>query len=542
LLLLGGAAGCKKLYPLEPGVTSFKVTIKTPKEALGTAEKPLPFVAGMLCGVDGAPACDAGETCIRYCSESGAACEQDGDCTGQYEACTGACTVAVTVSIEAIGTDGLRYEFPRDDEATDHKAWLKLEAVPGFVPPSVQWLTLEDGYAADVTVHLARGLGETYVWVEDAGVQPKAGTFGQCNDGKDNDGNGVTDLADPGCLDVNDDVEGQVSGAAGVSDLPLVFENPRLRHLQWSPTVSSSPLQGQDVRVTRGQMVVTNVTSTGLYVTDLADQAPTTQDGQPGYYNSMFLYTWTTPTNVSYGDALCWLSGGVVEHEGNTQITFPTYWAYWGDVDDPECQGNPDFQAELKVPDPVPVNDLLIVEDPASTDFAGMVNDNSIALEPLEDGLVKAEDLAVSSRFIACDANGNGDIDVGSDEDSCRNVCQLDPLCTQLESYFKYNQYAVYVGGKKKLYLSGEMLVKYSPLRIEYLGQQDLNGKCQGKQVWVGTTRFLEYNCPESKLTSASGNLRHIFLCPAGYTESRCSLQLHTIVPRFDEDIVEVKE
>ncbi|MCP4223527.1 MAG: hypothetical protein GY773_09320, partial [Actinomycetia bacterium] len=171
----------------------------------------------------------------------------------------------------------------------------------------------------------------------------------------------MTDLADAGCEDASDGIEHHVTGVAGVTDKAMIFENPRIRNLQYTSAVAtSSPLQGQEIRIDQGQFVVTIVTSNGLFVTDLDDQRPELDDGQPGYYNSIFLFTWSTPDNVGYGDRLCWISGGVVEHEGNTQMTFPSFWAFFGDLKDPECLANPSLNPSAEVPEPVPVTHLLV--------------------------------------------------------------------------------------------------------------------------------------------------------------------------------------
>jgi len=533
-LALGLAlVACTHTYGADQALTSFTVRVTTPVEALGTTEAPLPFVSGQMCAADGSVGCPAGQTCVPFCQESGDSCASDDDCPGSYELCIGACTTKVRLTVEAVGAFDDRVPFT---------GFLSVQAIPGFVPPPKQVIKMTEGVAEDVEIFFARGVGETRFWVEDTGFRKSTTYYGECNDGKDNDGNGLFDLADPGCDGVDDGVEHSVTGVAGVSDLSLVYENPRIRHLQWTSAVAtSSPLQGQEVRIDRGRFVVTNVTSTGLFVTDLEHQVETLPTGEPGYYNSIFLYTWTTPDNVSYGDALCWMSGGVVEHEGNTQVKFPSFWTYFG-ADDPECAGNPLLDPEAKVPDPVNVTGLIAKEDPQGTNFALEVNANSRALEPFESSLVTVENLQLSTRFLGCDANLNGEIDAGTDEESCRTVCQDDPLCTELSSFFKYKQYAAYVDGKKKMNLSGEMLLEFTPLRIEFVGQEDQAGRCAKGAVWIGNTRVLEYSCPERHLDRASGNLRHLFLCPKTWDEDRCELQFHTIVPRFDEDIVETVE
>jgi len=530
LLVLLAAGGCTTKHLGEDGLMALQVRVTTPDEQLGTKDEPLAFVSGQQCTPD-LPECPGDQSCLTYCDESGLACAADEDCPGQYESCTGACVTSIHLTVEAIGNFGERVPFT---------GFLTVEAVPGFVPPPARVIKIEKGVAENVEVFFARGIEDTVLWVEDSGYKPRTGAYGECNDGKDNDGNGVTDLADAGCDSPDDAVEHDVTGVAGVTDKALVFENPTIRHLQFTKAIAtSSPLEGQVVRIDSGRFVVTNVTSTGLFLTDLDYQKPVLENGEPGYFNSIFLYSWSTPDNVSYGDKLCWFSGGVVEHEGNTQINFPTFWTYFGNPNDVECKANTLLDPEAKVPDPVDVTDLLQAEDPLSTDYAAVLYANAAALEPLENGLIKVDDVVLSTRFLACDANGNGTIDYDGDEDACRTLCQNDPTCTQLEGFFDYKQYSAFVAGKKKFAISGEMLLDFSPLRIDYVGQADRNGKCALGAAWIGDTRFVDYRCPERRLASASGNMKHLFLCPKTYDETRCTLQFHTIVPRFDEDMVE---
>jgi len=527
-------AACTEVHAPVDGLMTLMVRVDTPDAQLGTEAAPLAFVAGQLCLPD-APECPSEQSCVTWCNESELPCAADDDCPGQYELCQGACVTHARISVEAIGNYGDRVPFT---------GFLSLRAVPGFVPPPARTLAIKNGVAENVEVWFARGVGPTWLWVEDSGYKVRAGAYGECNDGVDNDENGVTDLADPGCQGPEDAVEHAVTGVAGVADKPLVYENPIVRHLQYTSAISTGPLEGQQVRIDHGRLVVTNVTSSGLFVTDLDYQMPRVDDGTPegapGYYNSLFVYSWSTPYNVAYGDSLCWLAGGVLEHEGNTQINFPTFLAYYGNPDAPQCKINPRLDPTAKVPDPVNVTGLLQAEDPTSTTtYATTLYANAVALEPFENGLITVDGLQLSTRFLACDANGNGTIDYDGDEDACRTECQNDQLCTQLEGFFDYKQYEAFVAGKKKMAVSGEMLLQFSPLRIEFVGQDDRNGRCTLGAAWIGDTRFVQYTCPERRLKSVSGNLRHLYLCGPSWSEDRCSLQFHTIVPRFDADMVE---
>jgi hypothetical protein len=391
------------------------------------------------------------------------------------------------------------------------------------------------------------------------------GTYGPCNDAADNDGDGWVDLADPDCTDATDGREGPATWATGLSPT-FWFETPGIRHLQYTGDMASSPLEGEDVRIAAGRMVVTNVAASGFFVTDLRHQRETLEDGSPGYYNSLFLYTFNKPEDVHFGDTICSVSGGVVEYQGNTQIKFPSF-EILDEVITKEVDGEkvtygkcsdriiPGPDVDLKVPAPVDVTDLLVPEDPSSPDFGDQIVANAAILEPWESSLVTIRNLAMSTRFLACDADENGDIDT-QDEDACRDECQDDPACTQLETYFQYQQVAAQAAAGKKVQIALDMIKALVPLEIAFIGQTDQSGRCTAwtdpetgevlpnpHKVLLGETLFTEYRCPPMELASVSGNYRQIYLCDTGPCEEEsCSLILTMILPRFDDDVVPAGE
>jgi hypothetical protein len=155
----------------------------------------------------------------------------------------------------------------------------------------------------------------------------------------------------------------------------------------------------------------------------------------------------------------------------------------------------------------------------------------------------------------------DGEYPSGSDDALCRNECQNDPYCTQLESFFQYSQLAAYaekepVQGSskipgKKIYVGLEMLKKNKPLSIPFIGAKDQTGNCPDivdvttgaivtenpHRVQIGQTYFTEYACPGLFLNSVAGTMRHIYFCSKtpGRREG-CTLQMHMVVPRFDSD------
>lgn len=484
-------AGCTSEYALDQGLQSFQVSL-TPGTA-GTAKDRLPFVSGKPCSGD--PDCEDGEVCV------------DGECH-----------VRVVVDVAAMGRDGKHFPFT---------GMVRARITPGRVAPSTSWHLVKGGKAKGLEIFVNRAIGESHVWIEQDGFFPKAAKYGQCNDGLDNDGNGLVDLADPGCLSVDDDQEAKATFATGTTET-LWFQNPRIRDIQLTSKLHTSPLEGQQVVVDAGRLVVVNVVANGFYVVDLDDQA------QDRYFNGLFVFTYSKPRFIEYGDIICQVSGAVDEHVGMTQLTFPSYDDLWegSDTCNPKTPG---IDVDAEPPAPIAVTADLKSELVANqVEYLTNVYANSRYLEALESNLVRFSDVEVATRFIACDRNNNGLIDKG-DENTCRGECQDDPYCADLEGYFEYSQWSGVTGGKKKIYGSTGLAEKFLPLSMDYLGQPDKNGVCTKETTEQG---FLQYMCPPRRVSSMTGSLRHIYLCGESSDETKCDLQFWVVDPRYDGDVV----
>jgi hypothetical protein len=397
---------------------------------------------------------------------------------------------------------------------------------PGDVGDATDVFVMEGGEALGVEVHLLRGIGPTHVWFEADGFLPVPPglVYGQCSDGIDNDANGYVDLADPGCSSAGDDLEAPVDGSAGLSPT-FWFADPVIRDVQASASLLRSPLEGRQVAVTSGTLVVTNVLAGGFYVVDLLAND---EDG----FASLFVFTFSKPEGVDYGDVLCGFSGAVDEHVGHTQVVFPSFEvAFPGN---PACDGFEGFDPEAEVPEPWDLTDLLVQEDRSASDYEPSVYENSLLLERFESNLVTFRDVAVATRFVACDRNGNGTIEPG-DEDACRDDCQSDPSCSDLDGYVAYAQYSGVAAGKKVVYGSIALADQFEPIRPAWLGGPDETGRCQLDPLAGG---FVQYLCPPLVLASLTGSLRHVYLCGETWDEATCDLQFWVVDPRFDGDVV----
>jgi len=539
VLLLGA---CTTEYVEPNALHSFGVTL-TPEmgQETGNPEEPLDYISGTSCAEN---PCPGKEECIGYCAVNNhIACFADDDCpTGEF--CARICAQPVFLDVRSLGRDG-KY-FPLEGELQVH-----LQVVPGMIPGPYEYITLTDGEVKAAKVYIAQTFGESFIWVEDNGDGHSGEQYGPCNNELDDDGDGFIDQADPNCMSPSDPVEEKASFATGLSPA-LHFENPRIWHLQYTDQVSTSPLAGQNVFVEEGAMVVTNIIANGFFVTDLDDQHhPLDDEGTPGYYNAFFFYTFNKPEGIGYGDLLCSFTGGVVEYEGNTQMTFPTYEAAIKSEGPTKACKNREIDLTLQVPDPIDVTSLLVAEEPESSSYSDQMMENARALEPFESNLIQIKNVQGANRFIACDSDENGQFPANSDDDACRDECQLDPICTQLESFFKYSQMSAYATLGKKFFVGIDMLQDKVPLEVPYVGSPDLSGNCgdiidetsgevlveNPHKILIGDTLFWEYLCPEQNLNSITGNLRHIYLCdPKPGQRESCGLQMTMLVPRFDDD------
>lgn len=497
---LAATAGCVDDKPFANDLFAFEVRLAagTEEQPLGSAEAPLAFA-------------------------NGGACTTDADCPEALTCVPGAagasfCALSMRFDIQAIGRDGLPFPY---------RGPLHVRSTPGELTGTDQVLLMEDGRLEGAAVQLIRAIGPTHVWFEADGFLPRppGADYGQCSDGIDNDRNGFVDLADPGCAGADDDLEAPVNLATGVSPT-LWFDNPRIRDIQQTESLRTSPLVGQQVQVTAGNLVVTNVIANGFYVVDLDDNVP------ERLFNAIFVFTFSKPQGLFFGDKLCGLSGAVEEHVGQTQLVFPSFQAYY--PGNPACADFPGLDPKAKVPGPWDVTPLLTAEVAQASNLDEVVYQNSRLLERFESNLVTFSDVAVSTRFIACDRNDNGRIDLGAERD-CRDACQDEELCSDLEGYFEFTQYAGVTAGKKKIYGSLGLADEFKPLDIRSVGGPDESGRC----VYAPTDDgFAQYLCPPTTLTSITGSLRHIYLCGEDSDEARCNLQFWVIDPRFDGDVV----
>ncbi len=341
--------------------------------------------------------------------------------------------------------------------------WVRISTRPGklqvldagrFVGNDV---LLSGGVGTGIKVRVWDVFGPVRIWVEDAGFKPRTtiGSISQCDDGVDNDGDGRADYPqDSGCLAATDDSEEPGTGAAGVSTV-IEFDTPTAAQLQGyfagvnDGFEGTTPYAGEGVTVDKGTLIVTRVTTDGMYVTDTS----ATGDG----YNHLFVFTYNTPTTrpicetdeydsascinqddkpvaMRVCDRLVSVGGAVSEFYGFTEVSFPVWDTVLWNPDDAPC--------------PVP--------EPVELQAANFRGSGAVPMEAFEAGLVVMNDVdaATADDVVNCDYNGDGAVDFRdydtnycSSECECREACNDDNLCVEITQYNEYGQWPARLGG-----------------------------------------------------------------------------------------------
>ncbi len=337
--------------------------------------------------------------------------------------------VTLTVDIQALSAG------PGKAVMKGFSKWVHLYVRPGYLqvispkgaynpPRSLEkggYVYVKNGEISGVKVKITKAFGKTRIWAEDNGFVPPtvSGTTAECADGKDNNGNGLIDMADPGCLMAMDHSEEPGTGAAGVTGT-IWFNTPKISDVQGH--ADASPYPHEEVNITRGFMVVTRVTNSGFYVTDVTDKTG---------YNSIYVYSYHMPAFLRACDHITDLRGTVGEFYGFTELNFPS-WQFqpWEEKSNVPCY----------VPDPTVLTPAMVK--------------NHDAMESLESGLVRIMDVTTGDPPTSCDFNNDGKVNYCSSnskdkECQCSTSCTYDPYCTQRLNYLQYGQWAAVIHDTK---------------------------------------------------------------------------------------------
>ena len=304
--------------------------------------------------------------------------------------------------------------------------------------------------------------GPTRLWVEDVGYVPAApGETPACSNGIDDDGDVVNDFPnDPGCAFADDMTEESGTLLTGVSQ-PVQYALPTIAEVQGMG--STSPYENVAVEIEAhlpAELIVTRVSSSGFFVTDLG--------GTATGYNHLYAFNFNTPPGMRVCHRLSFLSGTASEFFGFTEVSFPSWEV--GHVTTGatvRCQRDKDcvpgeFCERLTEYAAEGLCQPCIVPQPPLLQNTTLTN--SVEMEKLESGLVRMAQVVITPNFgperptdlgggnfafgpsaSNCDLNGDGTIDYfDDDENACSNQCADDPECSEWLGFASRGNYKVH--------------------------------------------------------------------------------------------------
>jgi hypothetical protein len=374
---------------------------------------------------------------------------------------------ATTPQSFTIDIEALRKDQPGVVE--DHDMYVVVNVEPtGETVQQPLWVKLVQGLARGVKVEVKKALGPVRLVVSEEGYVPatQAGSA-RCNNSRDDDGDGYVDSPDDrGCYYANDDHESGGTNAVGLSDT-IYFANPRLADVQRpGSNKDESQIKGTRVTVDRGFLLVSRVSTDGMYITDYDSAAWDT--GKRGWvvdpvamsYHSVFAFNFSTPLNIGEGDCLVQLDGTVEEFYGFTEMGKPT----WKKGDYLYCaalarKAGLDCPATEEADVAQGSACRRAIEDLSNTPFdltkltiQESDGDHSVwdqrwpgtETERFEGALVQLSDVSMFTELRKCDRNGNGIVDYSDKEEAdCSNACGSEPACQVAETYTRYSQWTV---------------------------------------------------------------------------------------------------
>ena len=541
------------------GVHAFIVkTVPADGASRGTADAPLDFATEFA----KAGSCPSGETCYNV-KLSAYAVDIEGRFLKDYN---GEVTLSARPGKVCV-LDG------SECDGSDVKIRFVNGIAGGFVFDGDNPRDIDVTKALDVGVRYAHGT--TRIWVEDKDRVSKL------------------DVPDGICLNHRDTEDGlycEPSLATGVSE-EYVFPEQTVKMIQYNPENKDgqSPINkdyGQ-IRAQKGHdIVVTNVVSTGFYITDLGDPN----------YNSMFIFTYSQPGRVEIGDRVCEVSGGIAEFTGMTQLQFPS-WGIQnkerstaedtdpapedGDsgvgscIDKETGQERPCTDEELAAmkaivdcsdvyndhplskeekkafafiepPEPLILSpEMLLLQAPSDGKTTGKKTNpiQTEALERLESSVVTLQNIRLSTEFIDCDDNGNSKIESNSDEADCRTECQNNSTrCTEISNLRAYDQWQAWTIDEEEHNPDNE--AKISVASSALIANFDITADCIS---WVDPeTNRQKMRCPERHLVRLTGNLKQVLpgcsgassLLPCIASNFKPEMIMTVIEPRIKTDLI----
>ncbi len=351
-------------------------------------------------------------------------------------------------------------------------------------------ILLVNGHAS-VTLHLTLVYGPARVLLEDLGYIPAPpGKTPACSDGKDNNKNGLIDFpSDPGCYAADDDSEDGGTYAAAVSG-SVNYDLPTIAEIEGNGLQQKTPFEFDSVQAkTSGggtHLVVTRVSQSGFYVTDLDPMSPG--------WNSLYAFNFSPPDGMQVCDTVTYLAGTMSDFFGYTEMNFPSY------------QLNPLYVGQ---------ESLCQVPEPTLLDAATIVN--APEMKKYEAGLVRVVGYTVPKHFgpklvvnnqpgpgaSSCDFDGNGKIDFTSTaEANCSAACDADLDCAEWTQFVAQGDYKVR-NGNSTIQINTDSASEFDPqanpgLALTVSGS--LAYFSGGKNNWT-----VEARCTDDLVCTATG-------------------------------------
>jgi hypothetical protein len=400
----------------------------------------------------------------------------------------------ISFTTPSVFTVDIEADDPNGNVDPSFNGFVQLSVVPGTVVSLAgpneadiagSSVLLHAGRAQGIQVSVVDTYGNANIWVEDLGyvpVDPARIPPPECANGKDDNLNGKIDyLVDPGCYAANDDTEDGGTYAAAVTGA-LYFAYPRIADVRGVNNGGVTPFNNQQLAINTewtapspGQppsgVVVTGVSSSGFYVTDLTDRRG---------YTSVYAYNYTAPPIMLPCDRLITFGGTAGDFYGYTEVNFPTWsleeWdpmtrGCWvpdanrltaGDLAGGATPALLDLEAALVAVSNVPLDTTTVTTEDGTTTtvLTHLVNalhigshfgPNFVPGSPSTDASAYKPGPDASD----CDYNGDGKIEYLTNcgpesnqacpEDLCSAACTADPECSEYSAYATEYQFRLVV-------------------------------------------------------------------------------------------------
>jgi hypothetical protein len=402
--------------------------------------------------------------------------------------------------------------------------WAQIAVRPvGKLDGDPQVVQLRGGRARNVPVDIRMARGPVRLVITDPGYVPASDpSNAACNNAVDTDLDGFVGYPDDrGCFNSLDDDEVGGTASTGATP-PIYFANPRIYDVV-HPGVNmgdDSQMKGQRATVDRGVMLVTRVSTDGLFVTDF-DGARWASNAwslavKDMVFRSVFSYNYSAPRNINEGDCLVQLDGTVQPFYGFTELSMPT----WKKGDDAFCLGiaynmgmtacTPNASSKTVQDCRINLGDLANTPFDLTTNLVDLPNGTQGSIwdsggesfnsaKRFEAALVQISNADMFTELRVCDRNGNGAVDFSiAEEGDCSDACGDDPLCVVAETFNRYHQWKIhFTDGKGKVQaitvVSQGSIPEFDPIAA-YNSYKGKTPKHLGKVV--GTMRYLSFGRP----------------------------------------------